>query len=301
MKKLIIAVLSIALSVGLFVSCENNPPAADNSSPTVYTITLNANGGSGSMDPVNMEAGEYTLPDCGFTYGQKVFDGWALSESGSVLSGTSINISGDVQLYAIWRDWHEVEVYELGVVDVGYAYETGYFIRDLDTNQNHFIYSRIIKSAPSRTDYDAYVEVDEVRTQDGKVFTSNFRILDPLVPMENRYGESHGTFFYQNNSDGTYSVSHNPPYSNPGYTQVTGHQMQVTSMYDFIFIGDKVYSVYKYGGAYTVDERTPVSTGRLYVGEYFVATDPEGSASSYGYRLEYDSNVIYFDEDDSMV
>ena len=69
------------------------------------TITFNGNDGSGSMGPVTVKAGtNYILPACGFTAPSgKQFKGWATSASGTVIAGTSITVSADTTLYAIWE------------------------------------------------------------------------------------------------------------------------------------------------------------------------------------------------------
>ena len=70
---------------------------------TTYTVSFKANGGSGTMTDVTNVSGEYTLPDNGFTAPDgKQFKGWATSASGTVITGTSITVTADTKLYAIW-------------------------------------------------------------------------------------------------------------------------------------------------------------------------------------------------------
>ena len=68
----------------------------DSSSHSV-TITFNGNGGTGTMDSVTVKAGaNYTLPACGFTEPEgKQFKGWSTSADGSVISGTTYEVSSD--------------------------------------------------------------------------------------------------------------------------------------------------------------------------------------------------------------
>ena len=69
-----------------------------------YTVSFNANGGAGTMSPVEY-AGTYTLPACGFTAPDgKKFKGWATTANGEVIDGTTYNVTADVELYAIWED-----------------------------------------------------------------------------------------------------------------------------------------------------------------------------------------------------
>ncbi|OLR67922.1 hypothetical protein BIV19_10190 [Intestinimonas butyriciproducens] len=56
------------------------------------------------MADVTGVSGEYTLPACTFTApANKQFKGWATSASGTVITGTSITVSADTKLYAIWE------------------------------------------------------------------------------------------------------------------------------------------------------------------------------------------------------
>ena len=78
---------------------EDAPPA-----PTEYTVRFNANGGGGTMADVTGVSGSYTLPACGFTEPEgKQFKGWSTSADGSVISGTTYEVSSDTTFYAIWE------------------------------------------------------------------------------------------------------------------------------------------------------------------------------------------------------
>ena len=70
-----------------------------------FTITFNANGGTGSMEPVTVEEGSrYPLPVCGFTAPVNMqFSGWALSAGGSVIADGAIMVTSNITLYAIWE------------------------------------------------------------------------------------------------------------------------------------------------------------------------------------------------------
>lgn len=78
---------------------------AKGSAVTTYIVSFNANGGSGSMDAVTGVSGSYTLPANGFTapYG-KQFKGWAVSAGGTVITNTSITVTENTTLYAVWED-----------------------------------------------------------------------------------------------------------------------------------------------------------------------------------------------------
>ena len=73
--------------------------------PTTFTITFNANGGTGSMEPVTVEEGSrYPLPACGFIPPVNMqFSGWALSADGSVIADGAIMVTSNITLHAIWE------------------------------------------------------------------------------------------------------------------------------------------------------------------------------------------------------
>ena len=74
--------------------------------PTTYTVSFNANGGTGSKAAVEGVSGEYTLPDStGLIAPEtKVFSGWALAADGEVIATATINVTADVTLFAIWEN-----------------------------------------------------------------------------------------------------------------------------------------------------------------------------------------------------
>lgn len=66
-----------------------------------YTVTFNANGGTGQMDAILVPVGQkLTLPNCGFTPpAGKVFDKWDAGRPGE-----QVEITGDREIRAIWKD-----------------------------------------------------------------------------------------------------------------------------------------------------------------------------------------------------
>ena len=84
---------------------------------TTYTVSFNANGGTGTMADVTGVTGSYTLPACTFTApSDKQFKGWSTSADGSVISGTTIDVTANTTLYAIWEDIPVTE-YTITVTD----------------------------------------------------------------------------------------------------------------------------------------------------------------------------------------
>ena len=68
-----------------------------------YTLTFDANGGTGSMTPIADLTGEYTLPSNGFTAPSgKQFKGWSLTADGAIV--TKVDMTENKTVYAIWED-----------------------------------------------------------------------------------------------------------------------------------------------------------------------------------------------------
>ena len=76
-----------------------------------YTITFNANGGEGSMEPQRFEVGVDTALNANtFTRENYKFTGWNTAADGSgatyVDEGAILELSGDMTLYAQWQIWN---------------------------------------------------------------------------------------------------------------------------------------------------------------------------------------------------
>ena len=76
-----------------------------------YTITFNANGGEGSMEPQRFEVGVDTaLNTNGFTRENYKFIGWNTAADGSGATyadeGAILELTGDMTLYAQWQFWN---------------------------------------------------------------------------------------------------------------------------------------------------------------------------------------------------
>lgn len=70
-----------------------------------YTITFDANGGSGVMPPQTVESGtRYTLPACGFGVpAGKVFKSWSI-DGIEYAPGQTYEVDGSITVYAVWKD-----------------------------------------------------------------------------------------------------------------------------------------------------------------------------------------------------
>lgn len=92
-----------------------------------YTISFDANGGTGTMDDVEaQEQSEYTLPANGFTApAGKHFTTWAKDSTDGTLydAGTSYTVTANTTFYAIWEDEAVCSISaDPTTLDFGYAY-----------------------------------------------------------------------------------------------------------------------------------------------------------------------------------
>ena len=94
---------------------DSEPPAV-----TQFTVSFDANGGEGAMDPVTVNAdAEYAAPECAFTApdGQE-FDCWTNADGTETYpAGTSLGLlAGDTTLYAKWKDVEPAPVTHFTVI-----------------------------------------------------------------------------------------------------------------------------------------------------------------------------------------
>ena len=73
-------------------------------SVTTYTVSFDANGGAGTMNPLSDQLGEYTLPECAFTAPEgKHFIGWKVNNEGYLLQpGSKIDVASNITIVAQW-------------------------------------------------------------------------------------------------------------------------------------------------------------------------------------------------------
>lgn len=75
--------------------------------PATYTVTFDANGGSGTMEIQTFQQGvEQALTMNAFTYAGHVFDGWNIMPDGSgdaLADGETLQLAGNITLYAQWK------------------------------------------------------------------------------------------------------------------------------------------------------------------------------------------------------
>lgn len=78
-------------------------PVINNASFTTYTVSFDADGGTGTMSDVIGVFGEYTLPACGFTApSDKQFKAWSVSGVEKAV-GDKITVTADTTVTAVWE------------------------------------------------------------------------------------------------------------------------------------------------------------------------------------------------------
>ena len=126
MKRITIIALIVLLIAGLFVACDQDKIVDDELNKGVK-ITFNANGGTGTMDPITVKNGETTkLPANTFTYEGNEFAWWDTEPDGSGHSyGDKANITptSDMVLYAQWMEVEDITS-STTILTPGKAYRT---------------------------------------------------------------------------------------------------------------------------------------------------------------------------------
>ena len=90
-------------------------PETPSTPKTTYTVTFDANGGSGTIANISVEEGsEITLPKNTFTKSSYIFAGWATSADGDVSYSdkAKITVTGNITLYAKWTEITYIITYE---------------------------------------------------------------------------------------------------------------------------------------------------------------------------------------------
>ena len=160
---------------------EDEPPA-----PTEHTVRFNANGGGGTMADVTGVSGSYTLPACGFTEPEgKQFKGWSTSADGSVISGTTYEVSSDTTFYAIW----ESKEYSIIVTDGKATIGAG---SEITKAAQGTIITLTANAAPDGKVFDKWVvESGNTTLEDANSETTTFIMPDSEVSVKATYTIPH--------------------------------------------------------------------------------------------------------------
>ena len=157
------------------------PPA-----PAEYTVRFNANGGGGTMADVTGVSGSYTLPSCGFTEPEgKQFKGWSTSADGSVISGTTYEVSSDTTFYAIW----ESKEYSIIVTDGKATIGAG---SEISKAAQGTTITLTANAAPDGKVFDKWVvESGNTTLEDANSETTTFIMPDSEVSVKATYTITH--------------------------------------------------------------------------------------------------------------
>ena len=72
--------------------------------PVTYTVSFDANGGMGTMADVAVNAGDYTLPECGFTAPEGMeYKAWQIGED-EYLPSNIYKVDADTVVIALWQE-----------------------------------------------------------------------------------------------------------------------------------------------------------------------------------------------------
>ena len=154
--------------------------------PTEYTVRFNANGGGGTMADVTGVSGSYTLPSCGFTEPEgKQFKGWSTSADGSVISGTTYEVSLDTTFYAIW----ESKEYSIIVTDGKATIGAG---SEISKAAQGTTITLTANAAPDGKVFDKWVvESGNTTLEDANSETTTFIMPDSEVSVKATYTIPH--------------------------------------------------------------------------------------------------------------
>ena len=161
---------------------EEDAPTA----PTEHTVKFNANGGGGTMADVTGVSGSYTLPACGFTEPEgKQFKGWSTSADGSVISGTTYEVSSDTIFYAIW----ESKEYSIIVTDGKATIGAG---SEISKAAQGTTITLTANAAPDGKVFDKWVvESGNTTLEDANSETTTFIMPDSVVSVKATYTIPH--------------------------------------------------------------------------------------------------------------
>ena len=154
--------------------------------PAEYTVRFNANGGGGTMADVTGVSGSYTLPSCGFTEPEGTqFKGWSTSADGSVISGTTYEVSLDTTFYAIW----ESKEYSIIVTDGKATIGAG---SEISKAAQGTTITLTANAAPDGKVFDKWVvESGNTTLEDANSETTTFIMPDSEVSVKATYTIPH--------------------------------------------------------------------------------------------------------------
>ena len=151
-----------------------------------YTITFNANGGDGSMEPQRFEVGVDTALNANaFTRENYKFIGWNTEPDGSGATyadeGAILELTGDMTLYAQWQIWNGWLTNDVGTTyykDGQIAYKGTWATINEKTyyfNENGYIVKGLYKTTSQDSSYEATFVFD---TTTGEFLSTQSGLFD---------------------------------------------------------------------------------------------------------------------------
>ncbi len=161
--------------------------------PVKYSVTFDANGGSGTMQGLELEEGEeYLLPTCSFDppYGSE-FDSWKVGGV-SKDPGEPITIEGDTEIIAVWRNIFAISPL---IWDRKAQFDQGYFTVQLDYDDpSNVLYEFQLRLTQVDLSVEAEIPLEltkEAQTVWAKEFDPNLNFTAPMrYALEYRLQES---------------------------------------------------------------------------------------------------------------
>ena len=185
MKRFFILMLMIFAMFSCTEVSEDTPATEEKEKTITYTVTFDANGGSGEMGSQTFTYDvEQTLTAIGFTRDGFTFAGWAKSTDGEIIysnkgsvKNLTAEIDGEVILYAIWNE--AGLVYVQGATTVGDFYMCDHEVTQAEYEE----YCSYGVRGPSETygvgdNYPAYY----VSWYDALVYCNKRSIAEGLTP-----------------------------------------------------------------------------------------------------------------------
>ena len=93
-----------AAGAAVTISADTTIMAVWEDIPVTYTVSFDANGGSGTMAVVTVNEGDYTLPECSFTAPEgKEYKAWKIGED-EYQPNNVYKVNADTVITALWQD-----------------------------------------------------------------------------------------------------------------------------------------------------------------------------------------------------
>lgn len=153
---------------------------------TSYTLSYNANGGSGAPSSQDNEK-SYTISSTVPTKFGYTFLGWSTSSSASSASykpGNTINLSSNTTLYAVWKSANSISIDNTYSATIGFANQEYFYTFSPSTNDTYVFESTGSLDAKIYL-YDS--SGAEVATNDDSGADSNFKLVISLTAGKKYY------------------------------------------------------------------------------------------------------------------